>query len=145
MAKVTAKNGDGADVPVLQAQFNNRGQVESFLTVVDTHQKWVHARDYKVTVEDGEQPIVQPGIMTKDTQLKGNETLKKTEAAPAADPVEPAAGGQDAAPAEPVDDSILSKNDIEPDEEADTQLPEPTSAPELPEPTPGKPTKPAKK
>ena len=155
MAKVTAKDANDNDVPVYQAQFNNRGEVESFLTVDGRHQKWVHARDYNVTVEDGEQPVEQPGLMTKDTRLNAKKVLQKTEAAPAADPAEPDAGAQDVSPA---DDGVLGKADLgmtddevaEPVDEvvpaADTLTPAPTSAPELPQtPTPGKPIRPAKK
>lgn len=155
MAKVTAIDANGNDVPVLQAQFNNRGEVESFLTVQGKHQKWVHAREYNVTVEDGEQPVEQPGLMTKDTRLKANKVLRKTEAAPAADPTEPGVGAQDASPA---DDGVLGKADLgmaadevaEPvDEvvpEATVDTPAPTTAPELPQtPTPAKPVRPAKK
>lgn len=99
MAKVTAINAEGQNVPVHQAQFNNRGEVESFLTSTPAgHQVWVHARDYTVTVDDaGEQPDLTPGIMTKTTSLAPSDTIDK-ELVPPADPAEPAVPSEPAVP-----------------------------------------------
>lgn len=170
MAKVTAQDGNGNDVPVIQVQFNNRGEVESFLTQIGNHQKWVHARDYHVEVDEaGEQPDITPGIMTKTATLKPNEVLKKAEVAPPVDPAEPDGPTQDDGPLDP---GIISEGDLdgpvptapildppiepeqvtEPPVEPTTPPPaEPPVAPTVPEPTtttpakPVKPTKPAAK
>lgn len=114
MAKVTATDGNGNDVPVIQAQFNNRGEVESFLTQIGNHQQWVHARDYHVEVDEaGDQPDITPGIMTKTATIKPNEVVKKdAELVPPADPAEPAVPSEPA-PGEPLDPGIISEGDLD--------------------------------
>lgn len=80
MAKVTARDAEGNEVVVLQAQFNNYGQVESFLTKLESgHQVWVHASEYDVTVdEDADMDAPDQGIMSsKDTSLKTSKVVKK--------------------------------------------------------------------
>lgn len=133
MAKVTAINAEGQNVPVHQAQFNNRGEVESFLTSTPAgHQVWVHARDYTVTVDDAaDQPDLTPGIMTKDTTLKPSDTIDK-ELVPPADPAEPAV------PSEPVVPPVSPPAEPVPPVEPPAAVPPveppvaPTTAPELP-------------
>ena len=101
MAKVTATDGNGNDVPVIQAQFNNLGQVESFLTQLPNgHQKWVFASEYNVSVDEAsEQPDILPGVMTKTSTLKPSEIVTKSdELVPPADPVEPAVPSEPAKP-----------------------------------------------
>jgi len=138
--RVTAKNANGEDVPVYQVQFNQNGGVESFLTKVGEHQKWVHASDYQVEVDESAEAVEQPGIMTKDTQLKDTEAIKKAvkdkEVAPPADPAQPDAGAdENSTPTPPAD---LPDDEVTKPEDAPT-------APPIEPAKPSKPAKPAKK
>lgn len=150
MAKVTATDANGNDVPVLQVQFNNLGQVESFLTQLPNgHQKWVFASEYKIDIDEAsEQPDLTPGVMTKKTVLAPNETVRKaglvdnTEPEPD-EPVEPVHPPAD------LDDGIISEGDLngpKPTEpilgpEAGPELP-PADEPEQPPVEPTEPTVP---
>lgn len=129
MAKVTARNADGQEVAVHQVQFNNLGEVESFLTTLTSgHKAWVHARDYDIDVIEGaDQEFEQPGVMTKDTALKPHEQINKAAplnesgepeitpppAAPvAAAPTTPTAPVVPAAPAASDNPGVLDSTDL---------------------------------
>lgn len=112
MAKVTATDANGNDVPVIQVQFNNLGEVESFLTLLESGQhKWVFAKDYSIEVDDAsEQPDITPGVLTKKQVLTPNETVRKVGLVDNTDPepTEPAAVVDDT----PLDDGIISEGDL---------------------------------
>lgn len=83
MSKVTANDVNGNEVIVYAAQFNQRGGVESIYIKNGQYMQWVHATDYDVSVADGQQPVEQPGVMSKDTMLKPTTMQTK---APAVNP-----------------------------------------------------------
>lgn len=147
MAKVTATDAGGNDVPVLQVQFNNLGQVESFLTQLPNgHQKWVFASEYTIEVDEaGEQPDLTPGVMTKTATLKPNETVKKMGLQDNTPPAEPEPVVDDT----PLDDGIISEGDLNGPKPTEPILgaeagpePEPTTPPAAPATTMPEPTTP---
>lgn len=88
MAKVKLTDNEGNPVEVFDAQYNNRGELESVLVNKDGYRVWRHARDFKVQ-GGAKAQAVQPAA---NTQLKPSGVVNK--------PLKPTA--KDAEPKQPV-------------------------------------------